>query len=857
MSDRQIRILPFEAFLDLLRTRGYGVSLHEYSAAAHLLARWEGVSVDQLGDALAALIGRSDEEVEGIRTLFNQTYQATPVVQATTVGGTTSPEPGPIVWLRRHAWTLAVAAAVVVILLAIGSRPGPQPAAPEVQSVVPPVVTPAQTEAVALPPPPAPEMPPPPTRVARTLIVSVAGVSFLSALGAFWLLKIREERRAWLRDAWHSVRATLPGPFHFDENVRSIPMRLPKTDVEDAATLLGRVYSRTGRTRELDVRRTTEATLRRGQMPTVVWKPRRVGEAIFVLWDVSQEMRLWEGKVRAFFTDLRRQGIALRMYYFDGDFTRVSERPHRQPGGLDALLRSHADSPVMIVSSGSGLAAVVEGHDRQWRRLLAERPRTVWLTPVSDVRLWPGAFSALPVDVYPMTRTGLAAAARQLADVDLASAASLREQLAREGRVTRADIERLKRLASVVPHPTPLLLDALRREFAPDVPDAAVLHLMNEAGGPSAPTIALQDEEQRFNANIMRRESPDLEAAVRRAVLDVFLDSEPLAGSAAHERWRIAVAAQRLQLADLRGSEQDAAAALSELQELSQGPMGLEVRESLRLVPATEVMRARTQTIAHAQTELGALSEESQQRLRRVRPERWAWPGLRELVPATFAAGLLLVAALGLNVLPARALEHLTEAYSLEYLSDPPALRLALEQPNSNVPLQVSLYRSDGAYRSALTLPPDDVRILTLQDERGEDWSGPPGTTLSTFGGGGGYHYQVRATLAAGNLAVSPWVWVPSDQLSFVLIDAAPWATVTITGGQTTTAAQQTPFTAALLPGTYQLHFENATLGPQAVLEQNLTVPTPNARLRVTMPGFDPGRTVDELVPDRTPAAAR
>ena len=856
MSVKPPRILPFDAFLDLLRARGYGVSLHEYSAAAQLLARWEGVSVEELGDALAALIARSEEEVEGIRALFAQTYAPlAPTAPSTPVA---PPEAAPVAWLRSHAWALAAGAALLLLVLAVVFRPSLQPTPPDVQSVVPPVISPASTEAVTLPPPPAPEMPPPPTHVARTLIASVGSAGFLAALAAFWLMKIREERRAWLSGAWQSVRATLPGPFHFDENVRSIPMRLPKIDVEDAATLLGRVYSGSSQSRELDIKRTMEATLRRGLMPTIVTKPRRVGEAIFVLWDVCQEMRLWEGKVRAFLADLRRQGIALRIYYFDGDLTRLAERPHRQASAIDAVLRPHPDSPVMIVSSGTGLQALLESQDQQWRRLLARRPRTTWLTPVSDVRLWPGAFGSLPIDVYPMTRTGLAAAARQLADVDTASGSMVRDQLAREGHITRADIERLKRLTSLVPHPTPLLIDALRREFAPDVPDAAVLHLMNEAGGPSAPVAILPDDEQRFNANIMRRESPGLEAVVRSKILEVFFDSEPVAGSAAHERWRIAVETQRLQLADLRGSESDAAAAMRALQALSQGAMGVEVHESLRLVPTTDDMRRRTDQIAATQHTPGALREETQQLLRAVAPERWSWPGVRELVPAAMAAGLMLIAALVSNVLPARALEHLTEAYSLEYLSDPAALRIRVQEQNPSVPLQVMLYRSDGTYRPNVTLPPDDVRVITLQDERGENWNGPPGTVLTSFDGGGGFHYQVRATLPEGNLAVSPWVWVPSNDLAFVLIDALPWANVTITGGQAAaTGVQQTPFTAALRPGTYQIHFENPTIGSQAVLDQSLTVPAPGGRIRVTMPGFDAGQTVDQLLPAQAPAAAR
>ena len=117
-----------------------------------------------------------------------------------------------------------------------------------------------------------------------------------------------------------------------------------------------------------------------------------------------------------------------------------------------------------------------------------------------------------------------------------------------------------------------------------------------------------------------------------------------------------------------------------------------------------------------------------------------------------------------------------------------------------------------------------------------------------------GSYFQVRATLPQQNLAVSRAVWVTSDALAFVVIDAAPWANVTITGGASTTAAQQTPFTAALLPGSYQVRFENPNL-PASTLDRSLTVPTAGNSLFVTMPGFDPTRAVDSLLQGVTPPA--
>ena len=821
------RTLPFDAFLGLLRAREYGVGLHEYTAVANLLERWEGVDLAELADALAALIGRSDEEVDGIRRHFLELYA--PPVPPPPV----APPVDRWLWLRWRTWSLAILALATLIVIVIAVTGRTPPPAPPVTSITPPVFSPAQTEAVPLPPPPAPPMPAPPQRVDRTVLGGVAGGSFLLLLTGLWALKQKEEHQLWVANAWPSLRATLPGPFHVDEGSRVQLARLPKTDVEAAANLLGRVFSKSALGRQLDVKATLRATLRRGLMPTLVTKPRRVAQPIVVLLDVCQEMRLWDAKVQGFLRDLRRQGVALHLYYFDGDLSRLSERPHRPASSIDVLFRRRRDEPVLIVSSGVGLPAMMEARDRPWLRLLGRRPRTTWLTPVVDVRLWPPQLRELPIGVWPMSRRGLANAARQLADAEASFGVLAREPLAAEGWVTREDIERLKRLASLVPNPTPTLLDSLRRQFAPDISDAAILHLMNEGDGPSAPTVKLKDDQVRHHAGMTRRESPELEASVRTAIVQALRDSEPVQGSVAHERWRIALEVQRLEIAHLTGSAADGAAAVAALRSLAQGPLGVEVGEAMRLLPPTAETGARQHEIHDAQRRF-LHSTEGRSRLAAVRPLRWSWPGARELAPAAAMAALLLFILLEVSLLPARAVEHVADAYGLEY--EPPrsaaipSLNLTLVQQDSAIPRRVDLYRGDQRFRAGITVTPDRPTRIEL---------GSSDT---------GFHYQVRGRMGEGNFAVSPWVWVTTDKLSFVLIDASPWANVTIHDGPTATPMQQTPFTAALLPGTYTVRFENPVLGGASDVSRTLTIPAAPV-FRVTLPNFDPARTVDTLLP--------
>jgi hypothetical protein len=383
-----------------------------------------------------------------------------------------------------------------------------------------------------------------------------------------------------------------------------------------------------------------------------------------------------------------------------------------------------------------------------------------------------------------------------------------------------------------VPHPTTELLDALRRQFAPDVPDAAVLHLLAEAGGLSSPAVRLSDDEVKRCLEALRRESPKLESEVRRTLVGVLRDSQPTPGSAAHQRWQLAVALQELQLADIEGS--DASAALETLRALARGPLWEEVGAAAARVPMSFDLSRRLDNVVGS----------GRKHMRppdappvASAPQPWSWPGSREIVPAAIAASLVLVIGQFFHVFPARALEHLKDAYRLTYVprtsTAPSELRLQRASNDPAVPGTVNILQDGKSFGVNVTLPIQGTSPVPL-------------TASST-----GHYYQARAPLPGGNFAFSNSVWVLSDSALVVLIDALPWANVVLQSvDQATVGPEPTPLSASLVPGRYRLHLDNGGVTPP--MDQVIDITPSNRVFRFTMPGFDPKQTATQLT-SRTP----
>jgi len=831
-------VLPFDGFLDVLRTKGYAVGLRERFALASLLERWEGTSTGEFRDGLAALVGRSEAEVQGIRHLFDDFYKDHLEAPAPPAPPEPSPlEGGPSVqperqtFPYRRAWigaALAVLVIVIALMFAVRRINQPtastQPPAPPVAGAPSAAPPPQPDPAIAAPaPPPLPE---PPSIFDWRVGAGTSGVVFVVSMSVLWILKSREARRRWLRQMWSARLAALPGPHHFTLMVRDRAPGLARADVEDAATLLGRAYATEAPARELDVHRSLRLTLRHGLFPHIVFKRRRVTDAILVFQDVCQDMEVWQPKVDRFLTDVARQGVALERYYFDGDIRRITHRPHRAPVPFDVVLGRRPDAAVLIISTGTALAPVFDQADDRWLIGLRNRRRRSWLSPLIDVRLWPTELGTLPVPVWPMTRLGLAQAAKDLAGIDGAVPSSLEQRIVSEGVVTQDGIERIKRLASLVPYPTMELLDALRVRFAPDVSDAVILHLIAETGSQPAPVLRLSDKELRRCLDAVRSETPRLEAAARQAIVETLRNSEPPAGSAAHLRWQAALSLQELVLADLRGA--DTTRALATLQELGQGPTWEEIRRAPRLVPSTPTLAEKLNAALGSDvgaSDGGMPPSRFDSAAGRAPSWPWLWPGAREVVPAALLASFVFIGVQQLHLFE-QTVPHVKDAYRLTYVpagqgAGGQLLVHLADQDNATLPQRVDLYQEDWVFRSGIDVSrgikvPGSVQLASTET---------------------GQHYQVRVHLPRGNLALSNAVWVPSISLKTVLIDAWPWARVTVKGATEGIRDQPTPFFVALAPGSYRLHFENANL--KLSMDQDITVTSSSNVFQYPMHGFD------------------
>jgi len=838
--------LPFADFLEVLRGKGFGVGLHEYMAVGKLLHSWAITDRDELRNAIAALVARHEDEVEGIKRLFDECY---PPLRPDTPPPPPPPPPVPPPFLVRLVrqpalwWavsgTLAAAVAVAVLWPPCASCALPPTPPSPIAVAVPPLpelapnLTPIDPSFAVRIPDPANDLPDPESRPNWLRLGVLGGTALALVLATFWGARMRAGVRRWTAEAWHSALAALPGPFHPTLVLRDLVTRLPRADVEEAATLLGRSFSRDTRGDALDVRLSLKRTLAAGLQPHLVFRLRRVQETILVLHDVSQGMAAHARRVESLLGDLRRQGIAMEAWYFDADVTMLSRRPFGMPEALESMLHARGDVPLMILSAGFGVPASLELPDQTWLAVLRRTSRKVWINPLTDAALWPTALQRLPMTSVPMNRGGLLQAARILSGVDYATLGARTRVVTTAPAVTTQHVRRLRRLASLVPYPTVELLELLRQRFAADIPENAVFYAIDtRASGANLP-YRMSDEEIRALLQEVRDQSPALEAQVRTYLLTVLRDSEPAQDSAGHLRWQASVAVHGLNLAELQ--QTDGAEAIATISKLYHGPLWEEMREVLgREAPTGDVTRRAQAAVGLPRREAAPPAIASMPAEPTARRFPIVGVGWRELAAA--AAIALVATTAGLFASPFRVRDsHVPDAFSLEYASSVTtgAGGILIVRPGTDhwadpTTLQARLYR-DGV-------------------PTGEPFSFASAASVSIpIETGAAHVYQVRATLPSGALALSNTEWAPSV---LVVIDAQPWARVTVapatsdpaTGGPAAPPIlpfeQTTPVTLRLPEGTYRLELENGGVTPPhsetIVVERG-----GDNRFRIAMPGFD------------------
>ena len=672
-------------------------------------------------------------------------------------------------------------------------------------------------------------------------MIALSVVALAVSLLGFWGAGVRARARQWTMDAWQTALASLPGPYHARLVMKDLVTRLSRRDVEDAATLLARSFSGAGRGREMDVPRSLRETLRSGLRPQLVFKARRVQQTILVLQDVAQVMEPHEARVESFLVDLRRQGIVIERWYFDGDVSIASHRRDGPPIPLDVLAKRREDWPLMVLSSGLGVAATLTLSNRAWMNAFRTWTRRVWLSPIRDTQLWPAAVQRLPLRVLPMTRSGLLEAAIILSQGEHAAAGMIDRSRQTTRTVTVAHVEQMKRLASVVPYPTMGELELLRQRFAPDVPESAVLHAANDIGSYAGAPLRMSDGEIRDHLRQLRKETPALEVEVRQYLMKVLTDSEPVAGSAAHLRWEVSMAIHQLQLAELTSGDQKPV--MAALSALANGPLWRELRDAVeRLAPSgsrsPDVRKAvglqgRTTDPPAFQDSTGQLELPP---LRRLAP-RWQDVALAGAVALAVATVGSVSSAFRLQA------SHALDAYTLEYQISPATsaageLRISTRSQDSPAPQSVRLYRDTTPVGGVIDLDPRLGASVPLSADTEP------------------HVYQVRAQLPGGAFALSNTLWAPSV---LIIVDAQPWARVTVRsqGGRVPELTQVTPAALRLPEGTYNLSLENG--GLTAPLTQRIQVSSAGQRIfRFDMPSFDPAQLLNQLGLDgQKPAAAQ
>ena len=119
----------------------------------------------------------------------------------------------------------------------------------------------------------------------------------------------------------------------------------------------------------------------------------------------------------------------------------------------------------------------------------------------------------------------------------------------------------------------------------------------------------------------------------------------------------------------------------------------------------------------------------------------------------------------------------------------------------------MQLYRDDRVFGPALTL---DRQV---------------GASTTIDLAAGAHVFQARAVLPDGALAVSNSIWAPS---TLVVINAQPWARVTISSSdRRVSAAETTPVALRLPVGDYTMSFENGGITPASTQQVRVTAPGP------------------------------
>jgi hypothetical protein len=412
------RSMPFADLLAQLRAAGIAIGVDDHLAVERLVERYDGADRDELRDAIAALLGRSDSEIAQIRREFDAVF---PVA---------APPARPPPARRRWGAALALTAILAGILVAFWRI---VPAVPGPGSDTGPIADAGGAGSQ----PPACVPPKPQAAVLHEPLPAWVGVGLLGITAVVFAGFATRRRRRWTRTARKRRLEQLPGPRGYQIAAGA---QLSRALLDDIAILL----TARSETRELDVERTVERTARAGLAPVLAYRTRRQRQPVAVVIDREPEMRPFRAAAVELARGLQERGVVVE-----------------QPRGL--VEPERRDAAAIVVSTG----AARNDHDARvpaWILERAERRRLVWIHPVEDPQQWPQALRGARVPMFPFNRGGLLAAARYLAGEDPAPL--------RTPPLRWDDVERLRAMLTIAVAPSPEVAERLRRQFLPHAPQS-------------------------------------------------------------------------------------------------------------------------------------------------------------------------------------------------------------------------------------------------------------------------------------------------------------------------------------------------------------------------------------------------
>lgn len=694
-------------FLAALRGAGFPIGVSEHQKLTRLLARFTDTSRQQLRGAIAALLGRNAEEVVWISRQFDLhfvdeaeelgNHPLSSVWQSAAVSNpseveTQAEKPGhaPKRYIQRH-WLL-----LLLLLILILSSAGlglfwhshhPKNLAPA------PLLTPAVKDGQPVVSQRADGHKSSAPLWAKALC-GATGVGLL-VLGIA-LNRLRRRRRRRLVRANRDELDLMPGPHYYPWVLKDLQPELSREDLDEVATILGRLYAAGHSSGSLDVERTL-ARLLQCSLPPLVYETIRPRRPLIVLLDTSATMRPFAQRIDALLGGLAARGILVECWRFSGDTRQVTSGGISQP--LAALWRGHHDEAWLVISTGLG-AVTAEGQAADWVQLLTRVRVVAWLHPVARPALWRAGLDALPLRVWPLSRQGLLGAAYELACDPSRPYHIDQRRLPGPRAVTADEVELLKRLVVRAPQPTHELAELLRQHFAPAVPADVHWHLASASSDASGQRICFPIREMVRLRSLLPSDDVTLDARVRRYILKVIEDSRPENRlSVAALRWRLDRAQHMLALTDAQDFE--LGIARIELRALAASPLVEEIAYLFEQSPQPD---PATQRVVHGSRAIRLLAARS------------PWP----LLVTALGAVLILLPPLG----PLRLLAPLfpPAVQTLQINSEPPGATVLVDgqrQPNSTPTLIRGHVGSTSKIR--LVLPgydPLEVAVLFTPEER-------------------------------------------------------------------------------------------------------------------------------------------